>query len=155
VIETDHGDKLMIDQNPTDDAPFRDRSCVILAALADGERVDPSELRIALEDPAAREYLVDVIALRQAVAEIPATSATVVQERRPRVRHSDWLAAAAAVVISLTAGYFAGQRTAAQTLSGPMIETAVDLGDAAIAPKPTHVVPLRPGVNWTETIGGQ
>jgi hypothetical protein len=154
VIETDQGDQSMTEHNYTDDA-VGDRSCVILAALADGERVDPAELRVALEDSAAREYLVDLIALRHAVGEMPAASAAVAQARRPRVSHSKWLAAAAAVVISLTAGYFAGQRTAAQTLSGPMIETAVDLGDAAIAPKPTHVVPLRPGVNWTETIGGR
>ena len=145
----------MTDQNQIDDAPSGDRACVILAALADGERVDPAALRLALEDPTAREYLVDVIALRQAVGEVPAAPAMAARERRMRVRHSEWLAAAAAVVISLTAGYLAGQRTAPQTLSGPMIETAVDLGDAAVAPKPTHVVTLRPGVNWTETIGGQ
>ena len=128
---------------------------LVLAALADGERVDSDELRKALADPTARDYLVDLIALRQAFGTVPATPAM-----RPRERHCvwtrvRWLTAAAAVLISLTTGYIAGQRAAAQTLATPTIETSVDLGSPPVAPQPTVVVSLRPGVNWTETTGGQ
>jgi hypothetical protein len=129
---------------------------LVVAALADGERVDPSELRSALADPAAREYLVDLMALRHAVAGMPSVPLTAFEERRRLRTRAKWLTAVAAVVISLTAGYFAGQRTAAETLLPvPMIETVIDLGSSAsVAPRPTQVVSLRPGVNWTETTEG-
>ena len=129
---------------------------LVLAALADGERVNPSDLRSALANPAARDYLVDLIALRHAVAGMPSVPPTMFEERRRLRTRAKWLSAVAAVFVSLTMGYFAGQRTAAETLSpAPMIETAVDLGSSAsVAPKPTQVVSLRPGVNCTETTGG-
>jgi hypothetical protein len=132
-----------------------EQSYLVVAALADGERVDPAALKVALGDPAVCDYLVDLIALRHAMGALPAAPATGRQERHFFRSRAAWLTAAAAVVMSLTAGYFAGQRTAAQTLSSPMIETAFDLGGTAVAPKPTHVVPLSPGVNWTETAGGK
>jgi hypothetical protein len=129
---------------------------LVLAALADGERVDPSDLRSALADPAAREYLVDLIALRHAVAGMPSVPQRMFEERRRLRTRAKWVTAVAAVFISLTTGYFAGQRTAAETLSpAPTIETVIDLGSSAsVAPRPTQVVSLRPGVNWTETTGG-
>jgi hypothetical protein len=136
-------------------APLEEQSYLVVAALADGEHVDPAALKVALGDPAVCNYLVDLIALRHAVGTMSATLATGRQDRRVLRSRAAWLSAAAAVVMSLTAGYIAGQRTATQTLSAPMIETAMDPGSTAIAPKPTHVVPLRPGVNWTETAGGQ
>ena len=135
--------------------PVDEQSYLVVAALADGERVDPEALKVALGDPAVCDYLVDLIALRHAVGALSATAAIGWQERGFFRSRAAWLTAAAAVVMSLTAGYFAGQRTAVETLSAPMIETAVDLGGTTVAPKPTHVVPLRPGVNWTETAGGQ
>ena len=141
------------DTEPGSD-PLEEQSYLVVAALADGEQVDPGALKVALSDPAVCSYLVDLIALRHAVGTMSATLATGRQERHVFGSRAAWLTAAAAVVMSLTAGYFAGQRAAVQTLSAPMIETAVDLG-SAVAPKPTHVVPLRPGVNWTETAGGQ
>jgi hypothetical protein len=127
---------------------------LVLAALADGERVDSDDLRTALADPKARDYLVDLVALRDAFGTVTAMPAV-----RPHERHSAWTRAtwltAAAAVISLATGYIAGQRTAAQTLATPTIETSVDLGSPPVAPQPTVVVSLRPGVNWTETTGGQ
>lgn len=127
---------------------------LVLAALADGERVDPIELRAALEDPAAREYLVDLIALRHAVGTLSDQELANGQVRRRLWTRVRWFTAAAALLISLTAGYLAGQRRATQTLPAPMIETAVDLGSIAVAPEPTRVVALRPGINWTEKAGG-
>jgi len=64
------------------------------------------------------------------------------------------MAAAAAVAISLAGGYVAGQRTV-QGSAAPSVETFVDFDGSASAPKPTRVVPLRPGVNWTEKVEGQ
>jgi len=144
----------MTHKNESGGASPEEQSYLVVAALADGERVDPPALRIALADPAARDYLVDLIALRHAVGTMGDASPVGSQDRHFLRTGAGWLTAAAAVVICLTAGYFAGQRTAAQTLSAPAVETAVDLGSIPVAPKPTHVVPLRPGINWTEKVGG-
>jgi hypothetical protein len=135
---------------PPDARPY-----LVLAALADGERVDPEELRSALEDPAARDYLVDLIAIRHAVGTLPLPS-TGVRERRSLSARARWWTAAAVVAISVTTGYVSGHRAAAQAIPPPRFETAIDFGTSRVAvPAPTRVVSLRPGVNWTETIGGR
>jgi hypothetical protein len=130
-----------------------EQSCLVVAALADGEPVDAAALKVALDDPAVREYLVGLIGLRQSVGML---SGPPVQwrERRSVLSRFGWMAAAAAVIVSLTAGYVAGQRTV-QAAPAPSVETVVHFGGSAEAPKPTRVVTLRPGVNWTEKVGGQ
>jgi hypothetical protein len=132
--------------------PLDEQSCLVVAALADGERVDPAALKIALDDPGVRNYLVDLIALRQAVATAGHLPPTRARERRRLYSSVGWLSAAAAILVSLTAGYLAGQRTV-QTAPAPSVETVVDMGTSAAAPKPTRVISLRPGVNWTEKTG--
>ena len=123
------------------------------AALADGEHVDPDALKLALDQPAVRDYLVDLMALRQAVVTVAATSAVHWRERPSIWSRREWLTAAAAILLSLTAGYFAGQRTGMQA-AAPAVETVVHLdGPIAGPPKPTRVISLRPGVNWTENAG--
>lgn len=140
----------------TENAPLQEEPYLVVAALADGERVDPAALKMALADQDVRDYLVDLIALRDAVGTLSASADINWQQRRRLRRRAGWISAAAAILISVTAAYFAGQRTAAaQALAAPTIETAVDLGARPAAPRPTEVVPLRPGVNWTETSGGQ
>jgi negative regulator of sigma E activity len=138
-----------------DDRERADQALLTLAALADGEQVDPGDLRDALADPAARDYLVDLITLRQAVDKMSAATEPPWHRRRPLRTRVGWLAAAAVVVMSVASGYLAGQRNGARMLPAPAIETFVDVGSAAVAPPPTHVVPLRPGVDWTETTGGK
>jgi hypothetical protein len=138
----------MSDQDDPRDAQ---QTFLTLAALADGEPVDPGDLTGALADPAAREYLVDLIALRQAVERMSAVPGPRWHRRPLFSTRAGWLTAAAAVVISVTTGYVAGQRVAARTLAAPAIETFVDLGSPAAAPQPTRVIPLRPGIDWTET----
>ena len=142
----------MTDDDVRESADLNEQSCLVVAALADGEFVDPLALKLALEDGAVREYLVDLVALRQSVA----TMSEPVQwrERRSFLSRAGWLAAAAAVVLSLTAGYVAGQRTV-EAAPAPSVETFVTFGPTAAAPKPTRVVTLRPGVNWTEKEGEQ
>ena len=131
-----------------------EQSYLIAAALADGERVDADALRSALEDPAVREYLVDLVALRQAVTTMAGKTEIHWRERRSFLSRRGWLTAAAAVVFSLTAGYVAGQRIGVQAAPAPIVETVVNFGGTTAAPKATRVVPLRPGVNWTEKVEG-
>jgi hypothetical protein len=35
------------------------------------------------------------------------------------------------------------------------VETVITIENTSVAPRPTRIIPLRPGVNWTETIGGK
>ena len=133
-------------------SPASDDAYLVVAALADGESVDPGALKLALDEPAVREYLVDLIAVRHAVGSLDELSAVRWHERPPFRSRIGWLSAAAAVLASLTAGYVAGQRTVAPA---PVVETVVHMENAAIAPKPTRIIPLRPGVNWTEKAGEQ
>jgi hypothetical protein len=135
-------------------AELNEQSCIVVAALADGEPVDAAALKVALDDPAVREYLVDLIALRQSVGTMSELPPVQWRERRSFLSRAGWMAAAAAVVISLAGGYVAGQRTA-QAAAAPSVETFVDFSGSTSAPKPTRVVPLRPGVNWTEKVEGQ
>jgi len=130
-----------------------EQAYLVVAALADGEPVDPDGLRLALEQSAVRDYLVDLMALRQTVAAVAATSDVRWRERRSIWSRRGWLTAAAAVVLSLTAGYVAGQRSGVQAAAAPAVETVVHLDGAVTAPKPTRVISLRPGVNWTEKAG--
>jgi hypothetical protein len=129
-----------------------DEPYLVVAALADGEHVDADALRSALTDAAVRDYLVDLVALRQSVRTTDELSAARWQDRRSLWGRVGWLSAAAAVVVSLTAGYLAGQRMA-QAAPLPIVETVVHLESQPTAPRPTRVIPLRPGVNWTETAG--
>jgi hypothetical protein len=129
-----------------------DEPYLVVAALADGEQVDADALRSALSDAAVRDYLIDLVALRQSVRTTNELSAARWHERRSLWRRVGWLSAAAAVVVSLTAGYLVGLRTA-EAAPVPIVETVVHLESQPVAPRPTRVIPLRPGVNWTERAG--
>ena len=113
----------------------------VIAAFVDGERVDPEALKQALSEPAGRDYLADIVALREVVADRTVT--TPVAAVRPR-RVGRWIAAAAVVALSVGGGFALGHRTAESKAAS-----------AAAAPKPTRVIELKPGVEWHETGGGQ
>lgn len=144
----------MTDDDVRESADVNEQSCLVIAALADGEHVDPEALKLALDDPAVREYLVDLVALRRSVTTMSELTPVQWRERRPLLSRVGWMAAAAAIGISLTAGYFAGQWTV-EAAPAPNVETFVTIGQTVAAPKPTRVVTLRPGVNWTEREGEQ
>jgi hypothetical protein len=144
----------MTKDNGRESAELNEQSCIVVAALADGEPVDAAALKVALDDPAVREYLVDLIALRQSVGTMSELPPVQWRERRSFLSRAGWMAAAAAVVISLAGGYVAGQRTV-QAAPAPSLETFVTMGPTVAAPKPTRVVTLRPGINWTEREGEQ
>jgi hypothetical protein len=141
-----------MDGNETPDRQLDEQRYLVVAALADGEPVDANALRAALDDPAVREYLVDLIALRRSVASMSELPPVQWRERRSFLSRIGWLAAAAAIAVSLTAGYVAGQRTV-QAAPAPSVETVVHLESPPAAPRPTRVISLRPGINWTEKPG--
>jgi hypothetical protein len=124
----------------------------VIDAFIDGEPFDVATLRVALDEPQARDYLAELLTLREAVR-TTAPSAWSLPARASSVRRWRWFATAAALVISLTAGYVAGQRQATAIASS--METTVGFGTVPTAPAPTQVIRLRPGVNWVERSGGR
>ena len=98
----------------------------LIAAFVDGERVDPDALKLALCDPAGRDYLVDLVALRQVVqASEPAS----VARARPRSSRLRWAAAAAAAI----------------ALAGTVYVTS---SQSDRPPAPDRVVKLDRGLDW-------
>lgn len=103
----------------------------VISDFLDDRSFDPDELADALNDPAARALLIDLIVLRRIVQPtdaVPAVSTGHSERRRP------WriVAAAAALFLALTSGYLAGARRAETT--------------AIEAPAPTRVVEALPFV---------
>ena len=129
-----------------------DDPLAIVEAFIDGEPVVPEALKDALADAAGRDYLVDLLVLRGVVARMESPMASVTCARAERSRHLKWVAAAAAVVMSLLAGYFAGQQVVTP-IETRTVEAFVEPQSAPTAPAPTRVITLRPGVNWTESSG--
>ena len=108
----------------------------------------PHSLRHALAEPAVRDHLVDLLVLREGVRAITpgSWSSSRAATGGSRLR---WLAAAAAVLMALSAGYYTGQRTvvASEPRGG---ETIVAVESMPAPPRPTQVIRLERGVNWTD-----
>jgi hypothetical protein len=117
-----------------------DSNFELIAAFLDGERVDVEALKRALSDATGRDYLADIVSLREAVR-LPDPSMLAVAPASRNARR--WLAAAALVVIGAGTGFAIGHRFARTDAS------------ATTAPAPTRVIELKPGVDWHETGGGQ
>ena len=141
---------------PMTDVP-REDPLVIVEAFLDGERVDAGALERALSDAAARAHFVDLLKLRDVVAMMTPVDAAGASGQSGRFRGVRWIAAAAAVVLSLGAGYFAGQNAHVAEAAAPAVESVVNLDapPAARAPAPTRIIRLEPGVNWTERVEGR
>ncbi len=131
----------------------------VIDAFVDGECVDREELKRALADPAGRDYLVDVLDLRTLALDADAAVIAV-----PAVRRRSWrssLAAAAVLVLCVTAAYSFGQRAGramppSATPSIPAItERVVPRGGLMHAPAPTRIIRLDSDASWTETPGGK
>lgn len=134
--------------NPEND-PF-----AVVAEFLDGERVDALALRDALATAEARDYLVDLLRLRQSVGDM----GPMVMSNGARSRWlspAQWAVAAAVLLCVSVGGYLLGQRVGlvAQLEGAGRIEVMAD-APAPRAPKPTHVIRLEPGVNW-ETVKGR
>jgi hypothetical protein len=133
----------------------------VIQSFADGEPVDPMELEAALADPDGRAHLVDIAVLRKLVKGTTAVASMPTGAGRT-VRHPiRWLAAAAMVVMSASAGgYFLGERASSglgpAALNQPaVIDTTGSVAPIppAPAPAPTKVITFQPGVDWTERGG--
>jgi len=125
----------------------------IIGAFIDGERVDPAALKAALARPEGRDYLVDLLALRELAGDV-APFVSSAPPVRPLIPLPRW-AAAAALIACIGGGFLAGTR-ATRVTPAPAGTTQVTPPDARVrAPEPTRVVRLEPGVDWTETSGGK
>jgi hypothetical protein len=103
----------------------------VISAFLDDEPFEPRELGDALNDPAGRALLIDLIALRRIVQ--PTESAPLIRPAKP-VRQSPWRVAAAAAMLclALAGGYLVGERRGVTT--------------SAEAPPPTRIVEAVPFV---------
>ena len=125
-------------------------------AFLDGERVHPTSLKQALADPEARDHFVDLLLLRDAMADVAPSAPRVATFRPERRSHAKWFAAAAAtVLVSLSVGYAAGQRVVASDMAPPNVEVFLPMDRPTSAPAPTRSIAFEPGVNWTDSPGGQ
>jgi hypothetical protein len=98
----------------------------VIAAFADGERVDAIALKQALGDPAGRDYLIDLLALRDVVR---ANEPRRLAGPRARSARRRWLAAAA-VLFVVAGGLFLTFKSADRP------------------PTPDRIVTLERGRDW-------
>jgi hypothetical protein len=131
-----------------------------ISTFVDGERVEPDLLKRALALPEGRDYLVDLLAMREALGRIGPHAAVAVRPIHPIWRAVRRPAAAAIVLLALAGGYVAGQRVNGSPPPTPVRGPAggQDLSvvmSAPAAPRPTRVIKLERGVNWSDRTGGQ
>ena len=139
----------------------------VITAFADGERVDPRALRAALADEAGRDYLIDLVAMREIVGQAEAERAggvteagavsPVTDDRPPwtpappralgRTRKAvTGLAAVLAIAVGL-AGYAIGQQRSQVVPVAVLPPLEADVIVALEAPPaPTQVIHLGSGV---------
>lgn len=118
-----------------------------IAAFVDGERVDPTALKKALGRDEGRDYLVELVAMREVIA---GPTAPVIPQIAS-VRSASWRGIAAAAVVALTVGiggYALGHFTTARRM-------AAEQEAANKAPAPTREIAPTSTTTWIETSGGQ
>ena len=141
-----------------------DNAYEMIDALVDGERVDAEVLRRALADAGGRDYLIDILAVRDAMAQTSPQSQPDAAPKRPRTawhRAIAWPAAAAVLVASLAAGFAAGYQFAGTPVDragsndvSTRVVGPVTPAPEPTAPVPTRVIRLESGVDWQEGTGG-
>lgn len=123
----------------------------VISAFVDDEPFDADVLSRALAEPAGRELLIDLIALRHVVNGndlVPAAGATREARWRP------WLVASVAATALLafaSAGYVIGERRTSNAKDS--VEAVTAPADAA--PAPTRVIELKASVDRDEMSGGR
>ncbi len=130
----------------------------VIDAFVDGERVDRDALMRALSGPAGREYLADLLELRECSSQLPFMPALVPRPIR-RVLPARWALAASLLVCALGA-YAVGHQVGRSSPLPP--DRAAHLTDraapmttqAVTAPAPTRIIRLEPGIDWIERPGG-
>lgn len=91
----------------------------VVSAFLDDEPFDPEQLASALSEPEGRALLIDLLALRRIVQP---TETVFAMPRPTMVRRFGWragIAAAAALVLAVAGGYFAGARGAQASTAAP------------------------------------
>lgn len=123
----------------------------VIAAFVDRERVDPIALKQALSTDDGRDHLIELLALREVIAE-PAAFVPVASTAAHAKRWPARVVTAAAAVVVAVAGYQAGAlsvapapTTSASVVAGSAPEAPANV---ATAPAPTSVIYLEPGVDW-------
>jgi hypothetical protein len=136
------------------ESPDEDRRRTIVDMLVDGEAVDKSALRDALNDAATRDYFIDALLLRQlAVDMAPNTFRAEAKPLTPAARLPRWSAAAVVVLTTAVAGYTLGrEHTVPPTVSQ---SRAVEAARPSVpAPEPTRTIRFEPGKNWISSMEG-
>jgi hypothetical protein len=128
----------------------------VISSFIDGERIAPEELKRALELPAGRDYLVDLLTIREAIGGL-GPFAPAGRKAAPVWNLVRGTAAAAILGLALAGGYIAGYRVSgpAGTPKTTRESEVLAVTSAPSAPKPTQVIKLEPGVNWSDNIGGK
>jgi len=128
----------------------------VISTFLDGERVEPDHLKRALESTEGRDYLVDLLTLREAIGGLGPFAAV------PRKPAPVWTllrgsAAAAILILALAGGYIAGHRVRVPPATGETSQESqvFAVTSAPGAPEPTQVIKLEPGVNWSDGNGGK
>ncbi len=121
--------------------------------LLDGEAIERDRLCAALADAVARDYFVDALLLRHTARELTPPVPLAVTNRRRSPSWTRWLTAAVVLVTVSAAGVGGGYAWAHRTIDAPApVEAVMDLSPRPIAPAPTTVIHLQPGVNWTPEV---
>jgi hypothetical protein len=126
----------------------------VIAAFVDGESVNTSCLKEALNSPDAREYFVDLLALRASVRPTAQPEFNRPRTRGTFGRTSRWIAAG--LMLGSLGGYLVGQHRAEQRFAQEfaLSPLAIDLSQPSAAPAPTQIIRLEPGRNWETKTGG-
>jgi hypothetical protein len=120
-----------------------DEQAEVIAAFADGKRVDTDALRAALATPDGRDYFIDLVALRE-VVRVPVITTTNAAGPGAPSRSSGaraWMAIASTLILCVLGGYLIGHRVA----------DAEHRKSAISAPTPDRVIPL----TWDEATKGK
>ena len=116
----------------------------VIDAFLDRERVEPEALSEALSTVEGRQYLVDLLALRELTTEQTPAADTSGTERQQSPRR--WLTMAAAILLGAAGGYVAGGRLGAPAEEhvrwSPVV---IEVVQPVSAPAPTQVIQLKPG----------
>src|SRR5262245_24287719 len=129
-----------------DDLPEAPDDYAIVGAFLDGERVNAQQLRRALDDPHARDYLVELLTLRQVIGAHASYATAALAPAAPTRTHGWWPAVAAVLAIATAAGGYAiGERRPAPTSvsdGAPSRIEIVSAGQPSRAPQPTQIIQL-------------
>jgi hypothetical protein len=130
-----------------------DADLEVVSAFVDGELVAAPSLTQALATEGGREYLIDLLQLRQAACDAGAQLRDLAPQVRPRFR---WLVAwsiPAMLTAAFATGYFVrtNQDQRRGDVDRAFLETnAIGPQLEPSAPAPSVVIQLEPGVTWFE-----